>query len=154
MKKKLYAILERLGFKQKFEDKSLSQEEFNVLVAEYQKEYKTTIEEDIQAEKSASEQNHMQETLNMIHAAIAAVAPEAANPAQENATTEDVVKAINNLGASLQRLAAEPEKDKYKVVRGGSYIYGDSHARASFRSSAKPDDPAIDFGFRCVASPK
>lgn len=49
---------------------------------------------------------------------------------------------------------AEPEKDKYKVVRGGSYIYGDSHARASFRSSAKPDDPAIDFGFRCVASPK
>lgn len=116
MKKKLYAILERLGFKQKFEDKSLSQEEFNVLVAEYQKEYKTTIEEDIQAEKSASEQNHMQETLNMIHAAIAAVAPEAANPSQENATTEDVVKAINNLGASLQRLAAEPEKDNPQEV--------------------------------------
>lgn len=45
---------------------------------------------------------------------------------------------------------AEPEKDKYKVIRGGSYIYGESHTRASFRSSAKLDDPAIDFGFRCV----
>ncbi len=45
---------------------------------------------------------------------------------------------------------AEPEKDKYKVIRGGSYIYGESHTRASFRSSAKLDDQAIDFGFRCV----
>ena len=47
---------------------------------------------------------------------------------------------------------AEPEKDKYKVIRGGSYIYGESHTRASFRSAAKLDDPAIDFGFRCVSS--
>ena len=45
---------------------------------------------------------------------------------------------------------AEPEKDKYRVIRGGSYIYGESHTRASFRSGAKLDDPAIDFGFRCV----
>ncbi len=45
---------------------------------------------------------------------------------------------------------AEPEKDKYKVIRGGSYIYGENHTRASFRSSAKLDDKAIDFGFRCV----
>ena len=45
---------------------------------------------------------------------------------------------------------SEPEKDKYRSVRGGSYIYGESHTRASFRSSAKLDDPAIDFGFRCV----
>jgi Uncharacterized conserved protein len=49
---------------------------------------------------------------------------------------------------------AEPEKDKYKVIRGGSYIYGENHTHASFRGSAKLDDPAIDFGFRCVSSPK
>ena len=49
---------------------------------------------------------------------------------------------------------AEPESDKYKVIRGGSYIYGESHTRASFRASAKLDDSAIDFGFRCVSSPK
>ena len=49
---------------------------------------------------------------------------------------------------------AEPEGDKLKVVRGGSYVYGENRARASFRGSAKLDDPAIDFGFRCVSSPK
>lgn len=46
---------------------------------------------------------------------------------------------------------AEPEKDKYKVIRGGSYLYGENHTRASYRSSAKLDDPAIDFGFRCAS---
>ena len=45
---------------------------------------------------------------------------------------------------------AEPEKNKFKVIRGGSYIYGESHTRSSYRGSAKLDDPAIDFGFRCV----
>lgn len=49
---------------------------------------------------------------------------------------------------------AEPEKDKYKVIRGGSFIYADDHARSSFRSSGKLDDPAMDFGFRCVSSPE
>jgi len=51
---------------------------------------------------------------------------------------------------------AEPEKEdnKYKVIRGGSYIYGENRTRASFRSSAKLDNTAIDFGFRCVSSPK
>lgn len=48
----------------------------------------------------------------------------------------------------------EPEKDKYKVIRGGSFIYGEDHARSSFRSSGKLDDPATDFGFRCVYLPK
>jgi Uncharacterized conserved protein len=48
----------------------------------------------------------------------------------------------------------EPEKetDKYKVVRGGSFVYGEDHARSSFRSGGKLDDPAIDFGFRCVST--
>lgn len=49
---------------------------------------------------------------------------------------------------------AEPEKNKSKVVRGGSFIYGEDRARASFRSSAELDDPAINLGFRCVSSPK
>ena len=38
-KEKLVSVLELLGFKQKFEDKSLSKEEFNSVVAEYQKKY-------------------------------------------------------------------------------------------------------------------
>ena len=45
---------------------------------------------------------------------------------------------------------AEPDQNAFKVVRGGSYIYGDDKMRASFRSGAGMDDTAIDFGFRCV----
>lgn len=45
---------------------------------------------------------------------------------------------------------AEPEKNKSKVVRGGSFIYGEDRARSSFRSSAELDGSAINFGFRCV----
>lgn len=44
----------------------------------------------------------------------------------------------------------EPEKDKFKVFRGGSYIYGENHTRSSFRGSAKLDAMDTDFGFRCV----
>ena len=49
---------------------------------------------------------------------------------------------------------AEPEKNKSKVVRGGSFVSRDDRARTSFRSSAELDDPAINLGFRCVSSPK
>ena len=73
MKKKLYQILERLGLKQKFEDKSLTQEEFNLLVSEYQKEFGTTMEQDLQAEQAVQEQNRLQETLNTIHGVIAKI---------------------------------------------------------------------------------
>ena len=48
----------------------------------------------------------------------------------------------------------EPEKDKFKVIRGGSYIYEESHARSSFRGSVQLDATDSDFGFRCVSSPK
>ena len=47
---------------------------------------------------------------------------------------------------------AESENSRYKVVRGGSYKFGESNTRASFRGSAELNDPAIDFGFRCVSS--
>ena len=39
LKEKLMSVIELLGFKQKFEDKSLTKDEFNSLVAEYQKKY-------------------------------------------------------------------------------------------------------------------
>lgn len=117
MKKKLYAILERLGLKQKFEDKSLTQEEFKALVAEYQKEYHTTIEEDLQAEQAVQEQTRLQETLNTIHSVIASVAPEAVksegNAGGENhdATMEGVIASINNLGQELKKMAKTPAED-------------------------------------------
>ena len=115
MKKKLYAILERLGLKQKFEDKSLTQEEFNTLVAEYQKEYQTTIEDDLQAEQAAQEQTRLQETLNTIHGVIANIAPEAVETTdgeKTDATMEGVIAAINNLGETFRKVSKTPEEDK------------------------------------------
>ena len=47
LKEKLTSVIEFLGFKQKFEDKSLSQEEFNAVVAEYQKKYQSTLVDDL-----------------------------------------------------------------------------------------------------------
>lgn len=50
LKEKLTSVIEFLGFKQKFEDKSLSQDEFNSIVAEYQKKYQSTLADDIASE--------------------------------------------------------------------------------------------------------
>ena len=69
MKKKLYSILEFLGLKQKFEDKTLSNEEFQSIVAEYQKKYKTTLQDDIAAEQQEETNQRM---LRQIYDAVAA----------------------------------------------------------------------------------
>ena len=61
MKKKLYQVLEFLGLKQKFEDKSLSNEEFQSIVAEYQKKYQSTLQDDIAAEKAAEKSKALEE---------------------------------------------------------------------------------------------
>ena len=43
LKEKLMSVIELLGFKQKFEDKSLTKDEFNSLIEEYQKKYQSTL---------------------------------------------------------------------------------------------------------------
>ncbi|MGI6395493.1 MAG: formylglycine-generating enzyme family protein [bacterium] len=48
----------------------------------------------------------------------------------------------------------EPQYDKFKVCRGGSYLYDERRTRAAFRSSCKFNDAAIDFGFRCATDKK
>ncbi|HOB71393.1 MAG TPA: SUMF1/EgtB/PvdO family nonheme iron enzyme [bacterium] len=48
----------------------------------------------------------------------------------------------------------EPEYDKFKVCRGGSYLYDERRVRTAFRNACKLDDPAIDFDFRCAANRK
>ena len=48
-------VLEYLGLTKKFQDKSLTSEEFNSLIAEYQKKYQATLQDDIAAEQQANE---------------------------------------------------------------------------------------------------
>ena len=54
-KEKLTSVLEFLHLKQKFDDKSLSKEEFNAVVAEYQKKYQVTLNDDLAAEQTAQQ---------------------------------------------------------------------------------------------------
>lgn len=55
-KAKLNKVLEKLGFVKKFENKSLTAEEYKTLCEEYQKEYQSTLMDDLAAENSAAEQ--------------------------------------------------------------------------------------------------
>ena len=54
-KEKLTSVLEFLHLKQKFDDKSLSKEEFNAVVAEYQKKYQVTLNDDLAAEQTTQQ---------------------------------------------------------------------------------------------------
>ena len=113
MKKKLYSILEFLGLKQKFEDKTLSNEEFQSIVAEYQKKYKTTLQDDIAAEQQEEANQRM---LRQIYDAVAAIGQESTSEEgeqtlQSNVSMEGVIAAINNLGSRFEKMASTPAED-------------------------------------------
>lgn len=113
MKKKLYSVLEFLGLKQKFEAKTLSNEEFQSIVAEYQKKFQTTLQDDIAAEQ---QEEANQKMLKQIYDAVAAIAEpaagaEGATPSQQNVSMEGVITAINNLGTRFEKMAQTPAED-------------------------------------------
>ena len=107
----------------KFEDKTLSQEEFNSVVAEYQKKYQTTLNDDLAAEQAAKQTAkqaaEFQQMLNTIQSVIKGVdpasnegeAPEGEQP-QSNATLEGILESLNGMRADFQALAKKPEEDK------------------------------------------
>ena len=72
-REKLKAVLEYLGLQQKFQDKTLSNEEYNSIVAEYQKKYQSTLQDDMHAEQEAARAD-MQQTLNIIQSLLDAPA--------------------------------------------------------------------------------
>ena len=123
LKEKLTSVIELLGFKQKFEDKSLSQEEFNSVVAEYQKKYQSTLADDIASEqaaqKTAQQANEFQKMLNTIQSVLNGGEPSAAadnndeqQPAQQgNATLEGILEGIKGMRADIQAMGANPAPD-------------------------------------------
>ena len=122
-KEKLKSVLELLQLGKKFEDKTLSQEEFNSIVAEYQKKYQTTLNDDLAAEqaakKTAKQAAEFQQMLNTIQSVIKSVDsaskenenPEGEQP-QSNATLESILESLNGMRADFQALAKKPEEDK------------------------------------------
>lgn len=122
-KEKLKSVLDLLQLGKKFEDKTLSQEEFNSIVAEYQKKYQTTLNDDLAAEQAAKQTAkqaaEFQQMLNTIQSVIKGVDPaskENENPEEEqpqsNATLEGILESLNGMRADFQALAKKPEEDK------------------------------------------
>ena len=122
-KEKLKSVLDLLQLGKKFEDKTLSQEEFNSIVAEYQKKYQTTLNDDLAAEQAAKQTAkqaaEFQQMLNTIQSVIKGVDPaskEKENPEDEqpqsNATLEGILESLNGMRADFQALAKKPEEDK------------------------------------------
>lgn len=122
-KEKLKSVLDLLQLGKKFEDKTLSQEEFNSIVAEYQKKYQTTLTDDLAAEQAAKQTAkqaaEFQQMLNTIQSVIKGVDPaskENENPEEEqpqsNATLEGILESLNGMRADFQALAKKPEEDK------------------------------------------
>ncbi len=124
LKEKLTSVIEFLGFKQKFEDKSLSQDEFNSIVAEYQKKYQSTLADDIASEqaaqKTAQQADEFQKMLNTIQSVLNGGEPSAAaddngeqQPAQQgNATLESILEGIKGMRADIQAMGANPAPDQ------------------------------------------
>ena len=123
-KEKLTSVLELLGFKQKFADKSLSQEEFNAVVAEYQKKYQSPLVDDLASEQAAQQTAQQaadfQKTLNTILSvlsggdstpAVDGSEGEKQNPQQGNATLEGILEGIEGMRADFKALAEKPNPD-------------------------------------------
>lgn len=123
LKEKLTSIIELLGFKQKFEEKSLSQEEFNSVVEEYHKKYQSTLADDIASEtaaqNTAQQADEFQKMLNTIQSVLNGGEPSAAadnnggqQPAQQgNATLEGILEGIKGMRADIQAMGANPAPD-------------------------------------------
>lgn len=69
-KAKLNKVLEKLGFVKKFENKSLTADEYKALCEAYQKEYQSTLMDDLAAENSAAEQAEHQKQINELYAIV------------------------------------------------------------------------------------
>lgn len=83
-KARLNKILEKLGFTSKFENKSLTSEEYKALCEAYQKEYQSTLVDDIAAENSAAEQAEHQKQLNSLYAIVSKAGKQSADDDDKN----------------------------------------------------------------------
>ena len=123
-KEKLTSVLEFLHLKQKFDDKSLSKEEFNAVVAEYQKKYQVALNDDLAAEQAAQQTaqqaaefqttlNTIQSVLNGIEVTAVTEGDEGAqqNQPQSNATLEGILESIKGMRADFKAMAEKPTPD-------------------------------------------
>ena len=129
-KAKLNAILEKLGFTKKFEKKSLTADEYKALCEAYQKEYQSTLMDDLAAENSAADEKKHQEQINALYAIVSKAGKskddnsdddddcgdddngKKTENSQQNVSFEQLVQAITNITSNMQKMAGETAPDK------------------------------------------
>ena len=118
-KEKLMAVFELLHLKQKVEaGTALTQEEFQAVVAEYQKKYQTTLKDDLDAAQQSKlneeQQAEMQAMLNSIQQVLNTINP-AATPEQtekQDASLASILESLNGIREDFKALAGKPTPDK------------------------------------------
>lgn len=117
-KEKFMSVIELLHLKQKIDDKKpFTKEEFNSIVAEYQKKYQTTLKDDLEAEekskKDDEQQAEMQAMLNSIQQVVATINPasESTEQPQQDATLASILESLNGIRADFKALGERPETD-------------------------------------------
>lgn len=118
-KEKFMSVIELLHLKQKIDDKKpFTKEEFNSIVAEYQKKYQTTLKDDLEAEekskKDDEQQAEMQAMLNSIQQVVATINPAAESTEQprQDATLASILESLNGIRADFKALGEHPETDQ------------------------------------------
>lgn len=137
-KARLNKILEKLGFTNKFENKSLTAEEYKTLCEAYQKEFQSTLMDDLAAENSAAEEAEHQKQINSLYAIVSKASKSKDNNsdgdgdggdndddegkknensqqnagAPQNISYEQLAKVVSELAENMQKMAQDTAPDK------------------------------------------
>lgn len=131
-KAKLNKVLEKLGFVKKFENKSLTADEYKALCEAYQKEYQSTLMDDLAAENSAAEQAEHQKQINELYAIVSKANKSKdddpdddegdegddddgagkKNENSQNVSFEKLSTAVNTLAENMKKMANSTADDK------------------------------------------
>ena len=130
-KARLTKILEKLGFTKKFENKSLTAEEYKTLCEAYQKEFQSTLMDDLAAENSAAEEAEHQKQINSLYAIVSKASKSKddnsdgdgdggdndddegkKNENSQNVSFEKLSTAVNTLAENMKKMANSTADDK------------------------------------------
>lgn len=137
-KKRLNKVLEKLGFVKKFENKSLTSEEYKALCEEYQKEYQSTLVDDLAAENSAAEEAEHQQQINSLYAIVS----KANNAAGDDGDNDDEGKDSDagKKNENSQQPAGAPQNVSYEQLTKA--VSGLAENVMKMAQGTAPDKPA------------
>lgn len=137
-KARLNKVLEKLGFVKKFENKSLTSEEYKALCEEYQKEYQSTLVDDLAAENSAAEEAEHQQQINSLYAIVS----KANNAAGDDGDNDDEGKDSDagKKNENSQQPAGAPQNVSYEQLTKA--VSGLAENVMKMAQGTAPDKPA------------